>query len=692
MKQKVFKKLAASIVAVAMALSMLAVVPAKTVNASETNAQLMAYTTITVDSTKTATISTAGGYAYFSFTPSTSGTYYFYSEGDYDTYGYLYNSTCSSYYTSDDDGGDDCNFCMTYSCTAGTTYIIAACMYDSDDTGSFTVGVSSNPVVIYGTTLTKVATMGNSVTLTAAAYDGSGNDIDLTESGYTFKWYKYTTTKITSDGESYYVWNQGETVLGTGRTYTISSVKTSDCAVYEEEELSAGEAYYVCDIYYNGTKKVTSEYYIYDMALYASGLYTYYYRNSGDSCTLYALATDYYDDIIDFSSGYTFKWYKYTYNTSSYEYEKGTSVLSTSRSYAISSLGSSDFYSNSALSINSYGSGSVYYACEIYKSGTLIATSVSRVYAGTATNASSFDIAIKDTSITYNGSAQTPTVYVMSSSGYKLSEGYDYVLTYSNNINAGTATATVTGIGSYTGTKSVTFTIAKASQTVAAVATASSIKLGGTCQVKGVGSEGGSISYKSSNTSIATVSSSGKVTAKGIGTATITVTAAATTNYKAASTTVKITVKVAKGDTYKASGYKVKITKVATNGKGTVQILGSTKKASKLKKATIPATIKVGGVKFKVTSIAKNAFSGYTKLKTVTIGKYVKTIGANAFYGCTSLSKITIKGKKLKSVGEGAISGIVSTATIKAPKKKLKAYTKLFKSKTGFVSTMTIKK
>ena len=44
-------------------------------------------------------------------------------------------------------------------------------------------------------------------------------------------------------------------------------------------------------------------------------------------------------------------------------------------------------------------------------------------------------------------------------SSVQLKEGLDYNVTYSDNINTGTATAIVTGIGAYSGTKKVTFTI-----------------------------------------------------------------------------------------------------------------------------------------------------------------------------------------------------------------------------------------
>ncbi|MDE7131259.1 MAG: hypothetical protein K2O65_05625 [Lachnospiraceae bacterium] len=63
----------------------------------------------------------------------------------------------------------------------------------------------------------------------------------------------------------------------------------------------------------------------------------------------------------------------------------------------------------------------------------------------------------------YTGNAIRPKVTVTpKGSNTPLDEGTDYVVTYSNNINKGKATATVTGIGEYGGTKSVKFTIVAA--------------------------------------------------------------------------------------------------------------------------------------------------------------------------------------------------------------------------------------
>lgn len=65
-------------------------------------------------------------------------------------------------------------------------------------------------------------------------------------------------------------------------------------------------------------------------------------------------------------------------------------------------------------------------------------------------------IAIADQS--YTGYAVCPavTVYVNS---VLLREGIDYTVSYTNNINMGTASVLITGIGSYSGTKTVTFRI-----------------------------------------------------------------------------------------------------------------------------------------------------------------------------------------------------------------------------------------
>lgn len=99
------------------------------------------------------------------------------------------------------------------------------------------------------------------------------------------------------------------------------------------------------------------------------------------------------------------------------------------------------------------------------------------------------------------------------------------------------------------------------------------------------------------------------------------------------------------------------------------------------------------GKVFRVTEIGKNAFKKTPKLRKVIIGKNVRKIGANAFYGCKNLKNIKIKSTSLtkKSVGKNVFKGIHKKAVIKVPKKKLKDYKKILKGK-GQAKSVKIKK
>lgn len=150
------------------------------------------------------------------------------------------------------------------------------------------------------------------------------------------------------------------------------------------------------------------------------------------------------------------------------------------------------------------------------------------------------------------------------------------------------------------------------------------------------------------------------------------------------------------------SKYKVTSSNV-TNP--TVSYIKSTN--TKAKTITIPDTVKVNGITYKVTSVAanalvnnkkvtkvtvgknvtsigKNAFKKCTKLKSVTLkSTSLKSIGSNAFYGDKNLKTITIKSSKLtsKSIGKNAWKGTNKKLTVKVPKKKVKDYSKFMKKK-----------
>ena len=117
----------------------------------------------------------------------------------------------------------------------------------------------------------------------------------------------------------------------------------------------------------------------------------------------------------------------------------------------------------------------------------------------------------------------------------------------------------------------------------------------------------------------------------------------------------------------------------AINADGTVTAKAPADKNAK--SVVIPDSVTIDGKAYPVAAIADRAFSGCKALTSVTIGKNVKKIGKKAFYGCSKLKKILVKGTKLKSVGKQALKGTAAKLKIKVPKKKLKAYKKLFKGK-----------
>lgn len=112
------------------------------------------------------------------------------------------------------------------------------------------------------------------------------------------------------------------------------------------------------------------------------------------------------------------------------------------------------------------------------------------------------------------------------------------------------------------------------------------------------------------------------------------------------------------------------------------------------KKLTIPATVKVKGVTYKVTAISDKAFKGNKKLTTVTIGSNVTKIGKAAFSGCRNLKKITVTAGKLKTISKNAFKGINKKAsiTVKGTKKVTKTLQNQLKKKSiGYVKTWKIK-
>ena len=142
-------------------------------------------------------------------------------------------------------------------------------------------------------------------------------------------------------------------------------------------------------------------------------------------------------------------------------------------------------------------------------------------------------------SLVYDGQEKRPPVTV-SLGGVTLEEGTDYTKDYGNNVGAGIGVVAISGIGSYEGSTGASFTIAKAAQTI--TASDKSVLAGSTVPLGATTSGDGALSYRSSDTTVATVSGAGEVTGVAGGTATITIHASETINYSSAEAAVEVTV------------------------------------------------------------------------------------------------------------------------------------------------------
>ena len=155
------------------------------------------------------------------------------------------------------------------------------------------------------------------------------------------------------------------------------------------------------------------------------------------------------------------------------------------------------------------------------------------------------EITLSQSTYTYDGTEKKPAVSSVKLNGNELNANY-YTVGYSNNINVGTATVTVTGNGIYKNSASTTFTINRASASAAGIAysaSSASATLGKAFNAPTLSNPHNlPVTYSSSNTSVATINSDGAVTIKGVGEATIKASFAGNNTYEAAEASYKLTV------------------------------------------------------------------------------------------------------------------------------------------------------
>ena len=312
------------------------------------------------------------------------------------------------------------------------------------------------------------------------------------------------------------------------------------------------------------------------------------------------------------------------------------------------------------------------------------------IVAANLSGASIADIPAQD----YTGAAIEPALTVKLGSA-TLKAGTDYTVSYANNTNAGTATATITGVGNYTGTASKSFTINAPASEVPTTPTdpgTTPSDPGTTPADPGTTptDPGTTPTDPGTTPSDPGTSAEQQPTGPVPGSRTVdkgkyTINPDGTARYdKPAKSAATVTIP----DVIDVDGFSVPVTSIADK---------AFYKNKKLKTITIGKNIKTIGksafascAKLKtvkggtgVVTIKASAFKGSKKLTAITLNKKVKTIGKNAFYGCKALKTVTIKTTKLtsKTVGANAFKGIASKATFKCPSKKLKDYKKLLKKK-----------
>ena len=150
------------------------------------------------------------------------------------------------------------------------------------------------------------------------------------------------------------------------------------------------------------------------------------------------------------------------------------------------------------------------------------------------TLAATFNVAAKDialaqvavdcSDVTYSGSAYTPAIQSAAFGERTLVEGTDYTLAYLGNVNAGTATITLTGINFFNGTYTTNFTIRPKALTSSAVGSVESVTYTGSAhkpEPMVVDSESGYTLVKGTDYTLSwganTAAGSGSVTVTGKG-------------------------------------------------------------------------------------------------------------------------------------------------------------------------------
>ena len=256
---------------------------------------------------------------------------------------------------------------------------------------------------------------------------------------------------------------------------------------------------------------------------------------------------------------------------------------------------------------------------------------------------SDMDVSLSKDTFIYDGNACKPEVTVSYRKDTVLEQGIDYTISYEKNVNAGTATAVISGKGLFYGKIRKDFTIQKTGEESHIHEVVIDEAVAATCTRDGV-TEGSHCSKCGEVLEEQTV-----IPAMG--------------HQYAGGTCERC------GDILYIERDGVRYTK-EEDLSGNVTIHVCAKPGEKISdKVNIPAKVAMGDMAYTVTVIDANAFADQTELTYVTLPKTITNIGNKAFAGCTALEGMKFKAKIAPEAAEDAWEGAgTEDFTILTPK------------------------
>ena len=655
-------------------------------------------------SSKSVTLGAGSGeYALVKFVPSTSGTYYFASEGTVDAAAELYTMAANGglgtkITQGDDEQGYSFKLCATL--TAGSSYILK--VYSLDKTNE--IKLSSGTV--------DTASLSNYTverTSTIACYD----DENLMASSAKL------AVKVTSLAD-------GKTLAADKYTATIWTTKTDNTKDTEVNGAITKAGRYILEVTPKEDSNLKDSAYCYFNVLDSKDISNYDFKYTtaviynGQAVSIKTLAPKGYRMgtstlVFDESNIAVEGWYSVDKDGNETKLANAPSAVG---NYVLKVLPSdtSKYSGNDATELPfsitkgkvtapTAKTGLVYTG----KAQTGVATGTGYTLSGTAsaTDAGSYtctatlaegyswaDGTLAPKTFTWSiakAKIAVPTAVIglvytgKAQSGVATGTGYTLSGTTSAT-EPGDYTATATPTANYTWTdgtttaKQVKWTLSKAQPGISATPSTVAIAAGGKASVTLKQAGTASYSVASSDTKVATASVSGStvsISAVASGTAKITVSTAADKHYAAGSAVITVNVPKVKGATDATTNTVVQpdgtaktvidayvVTKAPNLADSsvvpTVKFTGTTATGA----VTIPASVTLSdGFTYKVTAIDADAFYG-SKVTAVTISAGVTRIGNSAFEDCTKLASVTIP-SSVTVVGKGAFDGCTKLAKVR---------------------------